>query len=133
MATFGYTSIKKMTPKDGNKFATDYYKQTKSERDRVVKHIDAKCAEIQSMYDKGLITADQLSQPMKQFPRTGKQPNYSVADVVSDLKDQLANGKDIPSGMLGRWNRLFEGTGDEIELELGYEPPPHNFNSLFGE
>jgi hypothetical protein len=52
---------------------------------------------------------------------------------MRDLVDQLDAGKDIPSGMLGRWNRLFAGTGLELELVPESElPPPTEFSRLFG-
>jgi hypothetical protein len=46
----------------------------------------------------------------------------------------MTSGKDIPSGMLGRWNRLFAGTGLEIDMVIESElPAPTEFNQLFQE
>jgi hypothetical protein len=46
----------------------------------------------------------------------------------------MASGKDIPSGMLGRWNRLFANTGNSIDMVPERDlPPPTNYNNLFGD
>jgi hypothetical protein len=55
--------------------------------------------------------------PLRGFPRQGRQPNYSAYDILEDLYDYVvADSKDVPSGMLGRWNRLSEGMSGDWEI-----------------
>jgi hypothetical protein len=133
MAKFGYTNRRQMDPRPGVKYATEYYRQSATQRARCLQHIERV---IQQVGEQALESAgnfDLISEPMTGFPRTKGEPNYSALDVMRDLVDQLDAGKDIPSGMLGRWNRLFAGTGLELELVPQSElPAPTVFNQLFG-
>lgn len=118
MAVFGYYSIKKMSPRPGARFATDYYKQTAAERTRLQQHVDWVREEIVT----AALHTDQvpdLEVPLTGFPRTGNAPNYSAFDVMTDMVEQLEAGRDLPSGMLGRWQRLFQTEPDyQIEMQV---------------
>jgi hypothetical protein len=117
MTYFTYHTLKELPPRPGRKFATTYYQQNLQEHQRVVEYcqgVIARCLEEFSARG----TLDIIHEALPGFPRTGSQPNYSFWDIVSDLNDYLVRGHDIPSGMLGRWNRLFELNPDfQIQLE----------------
>ena len=134
MAKFGYLNRTQMDPRPGVKYATEYYRQTATQRARCLQHIERVVQQVgeQALESQG--NFDLISEPMSGFPRTGGLANYSALDVMRDLVDQLDAGKDIPSGMLGRWNRLFAGTGLELELVPESQlPPPTEFSKLFGQ
>lgn len=130
MAKFKYRSTREMEPRPGVKFATVYYRQTAAEYRRVQAHVEAVIADIID----GAIARNQtdlLTQELKNFPRLGGRPNYSAADILMDMRDQLATGKDIASGILGRWNRLLEEFPAECIDMIEIEPETNNFTAVF--
>lgn len=139
MAKFGYTTIKNMPKRDGNSFATSYYKQNSTERQRTQQHVESVYQQLNELLVESTDNQQVITQPLPEFKRTGDQANYSAADIIIDMHDQLASGKDIPSGILGRWNRLFNQYAPEnahqntIELEKGYthNPGADRFRGLF--
>ena len=128
MSEFQYTSIKKMEPKPGVKYATDYYKQTNSEYSLLKAHVANVAREIMRVCDYDLVLNDWIYSPLKRFPKT--KGKYSVMDIVTDMIDQVVKNKDIPSGMLGRWNRLFEDT--EWDIVMTTEVPVRG-KTTYGE
>lgn len=132
MAKFKYKKIKHMTPKEGVRYATDYYKQSVSEYSRLDEHVRTVMETVVREAQRNNLL-DELERPLPGFPRTNKRPNYSALDIMSDMLDQLNKEKDIPSGMLGRWNRLFDDNTDfTIDMEEEQLPNPL-FNKLFHE
>ena len=112
---YEYYTTKELPPRPGNNFATTYYKLDKAETKRLTETVNALAdsidrltpsekQEFESMF-KGLLTQKRDSK--------GK---YSATQIVKDLQKQLAQGKDVPSGMIGRWNKAFDGT--EIDIIL---------------
>ena len=104
---------------------------------KTLEHIQQVVEQITEVCAKDPEMRDWIQTPLKRFRRvtTGKD-NYSLIDIVSDLAEQLEAGKDIPSGMIGRWNKLFDDTDWDIEL-VEYTSPKairaQTFNRLFGE
>lgn len=129
MAQFKYKAIKKMDAKPGVKYSTEYYKQTPPEYTALSKHVDQTIREMILAADQANALGD-LEAPLKGFPRTQGRPNYSAFDIMNDLKEQLDHERDLPSGMLGRWQRLFEGTDCQIDM-VEDTPPNPVFNKLF--
>lgn len=110
MPEFEYTSIKHMEPRPGRNYATDYYKQTVDEYHLLQAHVEAVAVEIMSERDRCKDTYQWTTEPLKRFKRSTRGQYYSLLDIVTDMVAQLAQHKDIPSGILGRWNRLFVDT-----------------------
>lgn len=128
---FGYTSRREMEPRPGRKYSTIYYKQSASERARTFEHVKKT---IENLGEAALADGTSLDweKPLTDFPRREKSGHYSTLDIVTDMYQQMQSGKDIPSGILGRWNRLFDGTGLDIDMVLESElPPPNRFERLF--
>lgn len=122
---FGYRSRRTMDPRPGNQFATIYYKQSASERERTFQHVRKVILEI----GEAALAADggmSLEQPLAKFPRQNRTDHYSALDIMNDMYHQMQSGKDIASGILGRWNRWFDGTGLEIDMVLESELPANN-------
>ena len=116
MAQFGYLNRLEMEPRPGRRYATIYYRQSSGERRRTLQHISRT---IQDLADRASETPDgleALTQPLPSFARRESQGHYTAVDIMSDLLTQMESGRDIASGLVGRWNRLFAGTGREIDL-----------------
>jgi hypothetical protein len=129
MPEFQYTSKKIMTPRPGVKYSTEYYKQPLAEYKLAVRHIQHVAKEVVRVcsYDKDL--ASWCMTPLKAFPKTvGK---YSLMDIVTDMLEQTIKERDIPSGMLSRWNRLFHDTEWDLVMVTG--TPARSANSTYGD
>ena len=129
-----YNSIKVMEPRDGRGYATTYYQQNHQQRQETLDHIQHVVSEISQVCSADIDMKDWIQKPLKRFGKTTSAPNYSLIEIVSDMAEQLEAGKDIPSGMLGRWNRLFNDTPWDIELEEYVSPREERmgvFNDLF--
>lgn len=123
-----YRQIKTMTPRDGVKYATEYYKQSPGEYSKLYEHVKQTIVDVVAAAEQHGID---LTVPLKGFPRTGSRPNYSALDVMSDMLHQMDAERDVPSGMLGRWNRLFDANEDmQIQMEEQAVANPV-FNKLF--
>jgi hypothetical protein len=134
MAIFRYTKTVEMAPKEGQKFATTYYKQRPEEAVKTKQFIALVGTEIISACERNPELQEFCQQPLRGFPRTNNKPNYSIEDVICDMIGQMENGKDLPSGMMGRWGRLFNDTEYDIELLQEHTPTkisPRLFNDLF--
>jgi len=130
MAKFKYKTTKQMQPREGVKYATEYYKQTPKEYTRLDEHVRRTMETVVLAADRdGML--DELDKPLTGFPRTNRRPNYSAMDIMQDMLDQLDHQKDVPSGILGRWNRLFE-ENDDFRIDMEEDRPPNPvFNELF--
>lgn len=115
MARFEYRTKRQMDPKPGNKFATEYYKQTPGQRTRLKDFVDTVYDQWSDRCARDPEARRDSQRPLTGFPRT-QGPNYSAQDIITDLHNQLRSGKDLPSGMLGRWNRLFKNSEYTIEM-----------------
>ena len=116
MAKFYYTKLRQMEPLPGRMFATDYYLQTPDQAAETYLHVQQVIIRVGTT---AISTPDGcrvISMPLKQFKRRNGSC-YSAVDIMEDLFTQMRQGKDIPSGMLGRWNRLFENTPDQLDLQ----------------
>jgi hypothetical protein len=129
MAKFVPHSTKQMEPKPGAPYATTYTKVTAAQRNRLQKHVDDIILELCEASVNQKCAA--MERPLKGFPRSGAQPNYSALDIVADMQRQLASGKDIPSGMLGRWNRLFAEWPDVCIDFVDSLKPTTTFGSIY--
>ena len=116
MAKFGYRSRRDMEPRPGVRYATTYYLQSPRERQRTQEFIETVIQRVGTLALETPGGAEELDRPLPGFPRTGGRPNYSALDIMTDMLTQMAAGRDIPSGMLGRWNRLFRASGMEIDM-----------------
>ena len=130
MPEFQYTSIKKMEPRPGVKYSTDYYKQSPKEYNLARRHIEHVAIEINRVCEANAGWAVWCNSPLKAFPKSDKS-KYSLDEIVSDMLGQVIKERDIPSGMLSRWNRLFHDTEWDLVMVTGI--PARAANSTFGE
>lgn len=132
MAKFKYKSIKKMQPRNGNTYSTDFYQQAPEEYERATDHI-CDVAEQAINIAKSLNRMSELETPLPGYRRTQQQPNYSQMDIIEDMVTQVCKKKhDIPSGMLGRWNKIF-ADNPECQIEMEEETTKPKIKNNFGE
>lgn len=125
MPKFGYTQKKTMPAREGVNYATEYYKQNLTEYSRLRSHVYRVAAELMSQCDSNSEYHDWAIKPLKGYRRTGGRKNYTPMEIVTDMVEQFTHQKDVPSGMLGRWNRLFGDTEWDIEM-VSYNPAREN-------
>jgi len=116
MATFYYRNLKHMQPRPGVKYATVYIQQDHSEYQRLRAWL-VKIAE--TILDISRMDPDCAAwfvRPMPDFRRSRRGEYYSPQDIITDMIDQMAHGRDLTEAMLGRWNRLTEGTPWQLDL-----------------
>lgn len=131
MATrFYYTSRKEMEPRPGVRFATTYYKQTQSEYALLRAHVYRVAADIMAACDSDLDLYRWWTTPLRGYKKTAGA-NYTPSEIVTDMVEQLVKQKDLPSGMLGRWQRLFADTLWDIDLEQGNRQRENSYADIF--
>jgi len=117
MTQFVYEQLKRMTPREGVKFSTEYYQMTARQHQALLDHVIRVAKQIyQHAEATGQVGV--LQEPLAGFPRrsTGRR-NYTAEEVIADLLGYLSAGNDAPSGMIGRWRRLFaEFPEEDIDL-----------------
>jgi hypothetical protein len=116
MAQFEYQQLKKMTPRPGRRYSTDYYQQTAAQRTATMTWIAQQVARIVAAADQDPAAWSALNQPLPAFRRRETAGCYTALDIMADLLGQLVSGRDIASGLLGRWNRLMASAGLDIEM-----------------
>jgi hypothetical protein len=121
-----------MDPRPGVKYATEYYKQTQAEYDRLREHIQQACLALAEVARTHPELYAVCYTPLRDFPKSERGQYYTVEEIMSDALAQMLSGKDLPSGMLGRWNRLFAGLSVDIEMVDQARPEP-GYNHLFEE
>jgi hypothetical protein len=131
MPEFHYTSRKEMEPRPGVAYATVYYKQSLKEYTRLRAHIYRVAADIMAVSDSDSDYRLWLATPLKRFKKSVRGQYYTPMDIVTDMVEQFALQKDIPSGLLGRWTRLFEGTAWDICLVSGRPVIETTYGELF--
>lgn len=130
MAQFQIRSTRVMTPRSGQQFSTTYFQQSLEEYQKTSDHIQSTAHEILQQVEIQSAWQD-IQHPLKGFPRTGHNPNYSAEDIIMDLLTQYKTGRDWPSGMIGRWNRLFQ-LWPELCIEfVQAKIPTPEYNRLF--
>jgi hypothetical protein len=128
---FQYTARKEMEPRPGTNFATTYYKQSLAEYTLLRQHIYQVAAEVMAICDSDASYQLWATRPLKSFRKSTRGQAYTPLEIVTDMVEQFAKQKDIPSGMLGRWNRLFADTPWDFRLVSGVPARPTVYGELF--
>ena len=133
MATFRYRSRKTMEPRTGVRYATVYIKQDTAEYERLKSWLVQIAQDIISISQIDADCAAWFTTPMADFRRSRRGEYYSPEDIITDMIDQMAHGRDLTEAMLGRWNRLTQGTPWQIELLSMHDtkPQPGALSPLF--
>ena len=131
MPEFHYTTRKQLDPRPGTNFATTYYKQTQREYSRLREHIYRTAAEIMAVCDSDLDYYRWATTPIRSYKKSVKGEYYTPMEIVTDMVDQFAHQKDVPSGILGRWQKLFADTPYDIVMISGTPANETNYGKLF--
>jgi len=114
---FYYHTLKNMEPRYGNSYATSYYQINVKERQKLKEFIEQIIMDIALCHSSDTLYYQFIDQPLSgNFRKTKGKPNYTPLEIITDLNSQLNAGKDVPSGMLGRWQRLFKNTEWDIDM-----------------
>ena len=128
---FQYTSKKTMEPRPGTNFATVYYKQTQAQYSELRAHVYRVAAEFNAVCDSDLDYYRWATTPLKGYKKSVKGEYYTPMEIVTDMLDQFTHQKDLPSGMLGRWSKLFADTPWDIQMTSGRPARETQYNELF--
>jgi len=116
MAEFKYKRKQEMEPRPGQKFATVYIKQTDLEHARLRNWLVQVAEHILGVCEINASMAEWFSSPHRDFKKSVRGEFYTPEDLLTDMINQLALGRDLPEAMLNRWNRLVESTPWEIQM-----------------
>jgi hypothetical protein len=130
-AEFQYTSRKEMPPRPGVNYATTYYKQSLKEYTLLRHHVYQVAAAIMAECDSDSAIYAWWTTPIKSYRKSTRGQYYTPSEIVTDMVEQLSRQNDVPSGMLGRWNRLFADTAWDIRMTSGTPARPTQFGALF--
>jgi hypothetical protein len=106
-----------MDPRANTKFSTTYYKQSKLQQLKLSNWLEDIVEQVEAMAIQDN-AQDQLHKPLsnKRHKHLDKTP-YTVYEAITDLRNQLRDGKDITESMINRWNNVFNENMDcQIEL-----------------
>ena len=131
MPEFHYTTKKELEPRPGTNFATTYYKQTQREYTRLRAHVYRVAAEFNSVCDSDLDYYKWAVKPLKGYKKSTKGEYYTPMEIVTDMLGQFTKQKDLPSGMLGRWSKLFADTPWDIRMVTGTPAKDTTYGKLF--
>lgn len=116
MATFYYRTRRDLDPRPGYTYSTTYIKQDAEEYERLRGWLVQIAEDIIAISNIDMDCATWFITPMRDFRRSTRGQYYSPQDIITDMIDQMAHGRDLSSAMVGRWNRLCEGTPWQIEF-----------------
>lgn len=123
MPTFYYVDTREMAPRPGQKFSTIYYRQTQQQRLELSEWLTAQIKHLAELMEQDHELDFESQQPLPGFPKTGKQPNRSMQEILTDMLGEIqgtkTNGKpkDFAAAPIQRWNKLFAGSELEFRLE----------------
>jgi len=134
--TIRYQKTVKMEPRDGQKYATTYYKQTLQQRQELVHHLQDCMRELVEYLDQhpeDMSWAQNTG--LKGFPKTtgGKRTMWEIMeDIAGEARGKTRQGlpKDFASAPIERWNKLFSGTEYEFEMTQTFSPNSTTFHNI---
>lgn len=136
---FPYVKTHEMKPREGNKFATTYYKQTVDERNKQAKWLTERIRTFVELVDANEDLAEAVHLPLKGFPKT-RGKNRSLWEIVEDMAGEIQGKKrdgmpkDFAQAPIERWNKFFDeldGWGFDMEQRSPFDPKPNTFNEIF--
>ena len=126
MPTFTYRHLQEMDPLPGRRYATTYIKQSAQEHARLQAWLVEIAEQILGACSQNASAAEWFSSPMTEFKKSQRNHYYTPEELLTDMIDQLAHGRDLPEAMLNRWNRLTEGTPWQIEFLPSSDTKPQS-------
>jgi hypothetical protein len=117
MANFKYLSKKVMQPRPSTNYRTTYYSFSIIDQRKLQAWVEDVC--IQAM---GIAQEENQEQSLYERLPNPKHKHlngqhYTIWEALTDLRDQLRSGKDLPEAMVNRWNDCFQENMD-IQINL---------------
>lgn len=131
MPQFRYTQVRHMDPRPGRTYATSYYKQTPAEYQRTQQHVQATHDALLAAAGTDPDLQAWLTQGLRGYRKSQAGEYYTPMEIVTDLLSQFRMKKDVPSGMLGRWHKLFADTDYDIDMVPARSPRTNTYERLF--
>ncbi len=122
MATFTYRYRQEMDPIDNRPYKTIYIKQSHHEHARLKNWLVQIAEQIIGACEVNASAAEWFTAPLRDFKKSRKGQYYTPEELLTDMIQQLAQGKDMPQSMVDRWNRLCQDTAWEIHFEQSTQP-----------
>jgi len=116
MAEFKYKRKQEMEPRPGQKYATVYIKQTDLEHTRLRNWLVQIGEHILGACEINASQAEWFTSPHRAFKKSARGEYYTPEDLLTDMINQLALGRDLPEAMLNRWNRLVADSPWQIDM-----------------
>lgn len=131
MAEFKYISTKTLEPRPGTNFATTYYKQTDQEYQRLREFVTAINNQYEALARDDMDIRAWLNAPLRGYKKRTAGDCYTAWEIITDMMRQFEQKKDVPSGMLGRWQKLFAGTDFDIKFSHAKTAKSNTYGKLF--
>ena len=125
MTRFTYKYKQEMDPIGSNPYRTVYIKQSHAEHARLKNWLVSIAEQIIGTCEINASAAEWFSSPMPEFRKSRKGQYYTPEELLTDMIQQLALGKDLPQSMVDRWNKLCQGTVWEIHFEQSKSSKSH--------
>lgn len=138
MKVFKYKEKKRLEPRPGTSYATVFVKFNSEQRLQLKEHLLSCAKEVERAITGNPELEQQLVEPLKDFrhdSRHGDKKYYDMEEIITDAVGRLLDDdKDISEAMIGRWNKLFQGTEWEFgleELAIAPKVAPKVWSDLF--
>lgn len=123
MTIFKYKTERRMQPRPGTNYATVYKQPDLAEQKRLQTWVEDACKQAEFL-------AKELGQweSFRSTPLPNKKhkhldgSRYTQWEAMTDLRDQLRKGNDIPDAMTNRWNAAFDENPD-MQIEWQQDRP----------
>jgi hypothetical protein len=138
MTTFTYKEKRVMDRLPGKNYSTTYIKQELAEKKRMQRWVEDACLQVKNLSVENNCE-HLLNEPLANAKHKHKDgERYTIWESLTDLRDQLRAGKDVPESMITRWNEAFVDN-EEMQIFMqeatprGNSRPPidNTFNTLF--
>lgn len=116
MPEFRYLRKHTLEPRAGMRYATTYVKQSAQEFDRLRLWLTDTGQVIVTLCDQDPDLAQWFTQPLRNFRKSRPGEYYTPEELLTDMIQQMALGRDLSQAMIDRWNRLCAESPWQIEL-----------------
>lgn len=125
MPQFQYRRLLDMPPRPGRRYHTTYIKQRRDQHQALLTWLIQIADQCATLCDLDPELAQWFAEPRPEFPTSEPGRWYSPEDILTDMIDQMSQGRDLAQAQLGRWNRLCAQTPWHIELVEATDAKTH--------
>lgn len=122
MPRFHYQRRHQLEPRPGRSYSTTYIKQTEQQYQELRDWLVSVAEQCVAVCDQDRGWQQWFHQPLKAFRRSRPGDYYTPEQLLTDMIQQMALGRDLSQAMIDRWNRLCSDTPWQIELVVAKQP-----------